>query len=99
MTRLIWAEINVLSRAKRGLVALKELKSNPHRFVAAFEVIDTNQIFEVVTSQSHREMFRAGDVAIANRYSNGSMLVDENGHGQISLVTPLIDFTSFDPEK
>ena len=99
MKRLKWAEINVLGRAKRGLVALKELKTNPHRFVAAFEVIDTKQVFEVLTSQSHHEKFRTGDVAIANRYSNGSMLVDEKVHGQISLVTPLIDFTSFNPEK
>ena len=99
MKRLKWTEINVLGRAKRGLVALKELKTNPHRFVAAFEVINTKQVFEVLTSQSHRENFRTGDVAIANRYSNGSMLVDEKNHGQISLVTPLIDFTSFNPEK
>lgn len=99
MKRLKWAEVNLLGRAKRGLVALKELKSNPHRVVAAFEVADTNQLFEVKTSQDSIQTFRTGDIPIANRYSNGSMLIDEKIDGYITQVTPLMNYTAFNPEK
>lgn len=99
MKRLKWEEVNILGRAKRGLVALKELKTNPHRFVAAFGVEDTNQQFEVNTSQGHTDIFRTGDIPIANRYANGSMVVDEKTEGQITNVTPLIDYQNFTLEN
>jgi topoisomerase-4 subunit A len=99
MKRMKWAEINVLGRAKRGLVALKELKANPHRIVAAFSVEDTNQMFEVISSQGKVHLLRAGDIPIANRYSNGSMLVDEKENGQITVVTPIIDYQNFESEN
>lgn len=99
MKRLKWEEVNVLGRAKRGLVALKELKTNPHRFVKAFGVEDTNQQFEVNTSQGHTDIFRTGDIPIASRYANGSMVVDEKTEGQITEVTPLIDYHNFTLEN
>lgn len=99
MKRLKWEEVNVLGRAKRGLVALKELKTNPHRFVKAFGVEDTNQQFEVNTSQGHTDIFRTGDIPIASRYANGSMVVDEKTEGQITEVTPLIDYQNFTLEN
>ncbi|OYQ67831.1 DNA topoisomerase IV subunit A [Aerococcus sp. 1KP-2016] len=99
MKRMKWAEINVLGRAKRGLVALKELKANPHRIVAAFSVEDTNQMFEVISSHGKILLLRAGDIPIANRYSNGSMLVDEKENGQITTVTPIIDYQNFQSEN
>lgn len=97
--RMKWDQVNVLGRAKRGLISLKELKAHPHRLVHAFAVQSTKQKFEVYSHTGNLETITAGDVTIANRYSNGSVIFNENDFGHIISVTPLTDFSPWEDNK
>ncbi|MGX6486025.1 DNA topoisomerase IV subunit A [Aerococcus sanguinicola] len=89
--RLRWEEIASLGRAKRGLVVLKELKTKPHRLLAAYPVATTQDLFELYCANGQLKQIRAVDAPIADRYSNGKALVDEDKEGELMRVTPLID--------
>lgn len=95
MKRMKWEQVDLLGRAKRGLLSLKELKVNPHRIVAVHSVTSTKQRYEIYGSNGELDMITAGDIAIANRYSNGSAVTDEAKFGSIMRVTPLDDFKAF----
>lgn len=74
MKRLKWTEVNLLGRARRGLVTLREVKSNPHYLIAAFSLCGTDDQFELLASHHTKAIVRAGDIPIFDRYSNGHHL-------------------------
>lgn len=76
------SEFEKTSRAKRGLIMLRELKSNPHRLIALMNVDDTS-IFHIKTEKGIGETVAASQVRASDRYSNGSFILDTAKDGSI----------------
>ncbi|TDM42323.1 DNA topoisomerase IV subunit A [Macrococcoides goetzii] len=75
-------------RANRGVVILKELKSNPHKVVNAYIITDDLNF----TLSSSNETYQSNTKTIRNadRYTNGSFIVDEKEFGQIDAFNLMI---------
>lgn len=78
-------EFERTSRAKRGVVMLRELKSNPHRVIGSLIVSGSDDVF-IETDKGHTESTKAGTVRFNDRYSNGSFMIDESEFGQVTDV-------------
>lgn len=83
--KLPLAEFEKYSRAKRGLIMLRELKKNPHRLIA-FGKIHQGQLLKILTSYhqvetAEPELFIEGD-----RYQNGATLFSKQEKGEIIAV-------------
>ncbi|GGA27866.1 DNA topoisomerase IV subunit A [Psychrobacillus lasiicapitis] len=78
-------EIESGARAKRGIVTLRELKSNPHK---VFAVLLTNKKEELIleTEKGIQEIVKLNTLRTVDRYSNGSLVVDTGKDGQIVRV-------------
>lgn len=79
--RMLAQELNQLTRAKRGVTVLRELKKNPHRVVYMGEgqeksLVLTNEKGDQVEIQSDH-------YPISDRFSNGSFAIDEKQGGKI----------------
>ncbi|MGO4886409.1 DNA topoisomerase IV subunit A [Anaerobacillus sp. MEB173] len=94
MKKMKLSEFEKTSRAKRGLIMLRELKRNPHRIVA-FEVITEGdeQMF-IQAEKGHIEVIDSQQLNPTDRYSNGSFVLDEN---QVGLVVDV--WKEIVPEK
>ncbi len=69
--------ISRLSRAKRGLMVLKELKSDPHRLIAAFPINQsTGGVSLIVKQQDGTIEIDTNDLNYSTRTSNGSFVDD-----------------------
>lgn len=88
--RMKWEEISPLGRAKRGLLALKELKTHPHRVVGIYPVTSLDQRYEIYGANGDLTTIETRQVPIGERYSNGSSLIDEQTFGDIITITPLV---------
>ncbi|RPF55877.1 DNA topoisomerase IV subunit A [Aquisalibacillus elongatus] len=80
--RMNISEFDQSTRAKRGLVMLRELKRNPHRIVG-FHIVhdDTTIILETEKGTIKQVLpleYREGD-----RYSNGSFVIDTDDEGTV----------------
>jgi topoisomerase-4 subunit A len=73
------------SRAKRGVIMLRELKSNPHRVVAVLGTTGTDEIV-LETSKGLRIPIAPGRLKAVDRYSNGSFIVDESSDGTVTAA-------------
>ena len=82
--RMVTQEMPVLSRAKRGLMMIRELKSHPHRLV--FMGLSHNAQFEVITQNNTRYLVGEMDFPLSDRTSNGSFLGDEKKDGEVFEV-------------
>ncbi|WP_458900341.1 DNA gyrase C-terminal beta-propeller domain-containing protein, partial [Corynebacterium pyruviciproducens] len=89
MKRIRWRDIQTMTRAKRGLMVLREVKSKPHRLVQALEVESTQEVYELYTSNGELSQIKAVDVPLHERYSNGSQIIDEGRLGELLNVIPL----------
>ncbi|MDR1473536.1 MAG: DNA topoisomerase IV subunit A [Lactobacillales bacterium] len=75
LKRMLVSKLSILTRAKRGLMILRELKSNPHRVIymgqstAAKLLLTTDKGKEIKIVQE--------DYPIGERTSNGSFVIDE----------------------
>lgn len=78
-------EIEPTTRAKRGSLILKELKSNPHKIVKLFLVTTQNKLF-LSTNQTIIEEVDLSTVRFNDRYSNGSFFVDETEQGTVQYA-------------
>ena len=76
------AEFEKTSRAKRGVIMLRELKSNPHRVVSIEAVKDTDKV-ELLTTKGKTEEVNVSDLRPNDRYSNGSFVIDEGESGSV----------------
>ncbi|MEL3961173.1 DNA topoisomerase IV subunit A [Lysinibacillus endophyticus] len=83
--RMNLSEIEKSSRAKRGVVILKELKSNPHR-IYTVKVVTPNDTVLLETEKRVQEQVRVADLSKADRYSNGSLKIDITNDGNLSVV-------------
>lgn len=93
-------EINQVSRAKRGVLTLRELKSNPHR-IAAVVAYQNEYLLQILTSYQKEFEISTADYPLGDRYSNGSFILDIKKDGTPlsmsklqQLETPNKDITS-----
>ena len=71
--RMRFSEITLGSRGNRGLMFMKEIKSNPSRIIKAY-VESNKEVIHVVTDKEDKAL-RIVDIPIMDRYSNGSYVV------------------------
>lgn len=83
-------ELEASGRAKRGVVVLRELKSNAHRIVDVHYVTNADVLIPVIDG-GQAEALMVKDLKPVDRYSNGSFLVDTDKLGKIQklkVITP-----------
>ncbi|RZT22633.1 DNA topoisomerase IV subunit A [Fictibacillus sp. BK138] len=94
MKKMKITEFDKTSRAKRGLVMVRELKSNPHRIVGMKLVTDEEKQFVLVTASGKQETVSSENFKSADRYNNGSFVVDTGETGEITRLKSLISTDS-----
>lgn len=72
--------INKVSRAKRGVLVLRELKNNPHR-IAAVTSYGQDHTLIITTSSKRKIKLHTNEFPLGDRYSNGSFVVDTTSDG------------------
>ena len=87
--RMKLKEFEKATRAKRGVVILRELKSNPHHIVG-FELAKDADLIFIQTEKGHIETVKAGDIRFNDRYSNGSFVLDEGDNGKVTNVWKVV---------
>lgn len=80
--RMLLSELELGTRAKRGVVILKELKTNPHRIYTIL-VVNFRNTFTIETEKGIQETISVTSLTRADRYSNGSLRIDTEGDGAI----------------
>ncbi|KGR74946.1 DNA topoisomerase IV subunit A [Ureibacillus sinduriensis] len=83
--RMNVSEVEKSSRAKRGVVVLKELKSNPHR-IFDVKVVQSSDTVLLETEENITEMIGVKNLSKADRYSNGSLKIDVSNDGELLRV-------------
>ncbi|MEH7010915.1 DNA topoisomerase IV subunit A [Neobacillus niacini] len=78
-------EFEKATRAKRGVVILRELKANPHRIVG-FVVANDEDTVIIQTEKGHTETLLTSEIRLNDRYSNGSFILDENDNGKVTTI-------------
>ncbi|MDF2946099.1 MAG: gyrase subunit [Bacillales bacterium] len=73
------------TRAKRGVVILRELKSAPHRVVSV-NIITPNEELIVITENNSLNTFIESTFKMSDRYSNGSFFIDTDETGFVKNV-------------
>ncbi len=84
--RMTISEIELGSRAKRGIVTLKELKSNPHRVFAVL-IVKVSDTIVLETEKGLIEEIQVVNLNRSDRYSNGSLRVDTTTDGALVRAT------------
>ena len=85
--RMRFTEIDMGTRGNRGLLFMKEIKSNPSRIVNAF-VENNKSVIHVVTDQ-YSKAVKLVDIPIMDRYSNGSYIVKDRVKASYLESVPL----------
>ncbi len=83
--------VNKVSRAKRGVLVLRELKNKPHRIVALMPYAQ-DHLLHVTTSSDRHVNIKTTDYPLGDRYSNGSFVIDTTVDGtpvSIELGRPI----------
>lgn len=76
------SEFEKASRAKRGVLLLRELKSHSHRVIGLDIVIQSDSVF-LLTDKQYVESIHISSLRPADRYSNGSFIIDETENGKV----------------
>ncbi|MDR0614731.1 MAG: DNA topoisomerase IV subunit A [Lactobacillales bacterium] len=75
LKRMLVSKLSILTRAKRGVMVLRELKSNPHRIIYIGQSTSAELL---LTTDKGREIKIVQKVyPIGERTSNGSFVIDE----------------------
>jgi len=95
--RMKLREFEKSSRAKRGLLMLRELKNKPHRIVGFFATYKNDTIC-FSTTKGERHHFLPLDLSNSDRYSNGSFVIDSDTQGEVVEVWKEVNYEKpFDP--
>jgi topoisomerase IV subunit A len=94
MKKMKITEFDKTSRAKRGLVMVRELKSNPHRIIGMKLVKEDEKQFVLETLSGKQETFSAENFKPADRYNNGSFVVDTGETGEIIRLKSMVSTDS-----
>lgn len=76
-------EFEKTSRAKRGVVMLRELKSHPHR-IAGIEILKGEERVWLGTENGQTESVDARKMRSSDRYNNGSFVLDTDETGEVT---------------
>jgi topoisomerase-4 subunit A len=85
-------EVTKTSRGRKGMLILRELKRQPHRIQVLASVTATPTLL-VQTDQDQLITLDLTTHPLADRYSNGSFVMDVEQVGQPQLAYPVIDVT------
>ncbi|OMI25621.1 DNA gyrase subunit A [Bacillus haynesii] len=83
--RMNRTEFEKTSRAKRGVLMLRELKKKPHRITGLLACSYHDQI-TLQTEKGITEEMLVKDIKLHDRYSNGSFIIDEDEAGEVTDV-------------
>ncbi|PRO42349.1 DNA topoisomerase IV subunit A [Bacillus sp. LLTC93] len=83
--RMNLTEFDKTSRAKRGVLMLRELKKNPHRIVAVIAA-SFHDTLEIDTEKGAMIPLDISTLRANDRYSNGSFILDEEEQGEVIHV-------------
>ncbi|MDH6597123.1 DNA topoisomerase IV subunit A [Bacillus aerius] len=83
--RMNLSEFDKTSRAKRGVIMLRELKKNPHRIVAVIAA-SLHDTLEIDTEKGATIPLDISTLRANDRYSNGSFILDEEEQGEVIQV-------------
>ncbi len=83
--RMRLREFEKSSRAKRGLIMLRELKSKPHRIKGLF-MVDENDTISIKTAKGNSHSVYPLELSTSDRYSNGSFVIDSDNEGEVNEV-------------
>ncbi|MFT9451543.1 DNA topoisomerase IV subunit A [Liquorilactobacillus ghanensis] len=95
--RMKVSEIPETSRARRGVKILRDLKRKPHRIVFAAD-LSQSENWQIMTTKQQKIVLQTADHPLADRYSNGSFVVDVETQGEIKQVR-LIPLTADAADK
>lgn len=73
--RMRFTEIDMGSRGNRGLMFMKEIKSNPSKIVKVYVTNPKNSI--MIVSDSYTKETKLTEIPIMDRYSNGSYIIKD----------------------
>lgn len=79
------SQLERMTRARRGLIMLRELKTRPHR-IAGIELVDEFDTLSLLTDRFKMVQVAASDVRKSDRYNNGSFIVDQDEDGDVVEV-------------
>ncbi|WP_297820053.1 DNA topoisomerase IV subunit A [uncultured Lactobacillus sp.] len=85
--------VNKVTRAKRGVLVLRELKTKPHRIEALVEYGQNHELLLTTSSDRHITI-KSNEFPLGDRYSNGSFVLDPTTDGtpkSLTLGKPLAD--------
>lgn len=83
--------VNKVSRAKRGVLVLRELKTKPHR-IAALVPYAQDHVLHITTTSDRHVKIQTNEYPLGDRYSNGSFVIDATTDGiptSIELGRPI----------
>lgn len=86
-------EISMLTRAKRGLMVLRELKTKPHRVVFLDGEITSTSEYTIVAGNGETKVVRPMDLTLVDRTSNGSALLGDTDQ-EVKAVLANFDYSS-----
>lgn len=85
------------SRANRGLLLMKEIKSNPSKIISVY-LKNTKSVINILTIKELKSI-KLSEIPIMDRYSNGSYVVKDrviNTYEEVNMITKdLIDTSEF----
>lgn len=85
MKKMKLNEFELASRAKRGIVMLRELKNNPHRIIGTVLTREEDEIF-LQSEKGQTDVLMASSLRFNDRYSNGSFVMDESESGKVKYI-------------
>ncbi|MHC9536393.1 DNA topoisomerase IV subunit A [Dellaglioa sp. BT-FLS60] len=86
--RMAVSEVSSTSRAKRGVLILRELKKEPHR-VIGIKPITKDVNLSVITESGHEFIIEPMSHPLSDRYSNGSFIIDTEQLGIPNLLNEI----------
>jgi len=81
--KLKLTEFEVAGRAKRGVVMLREVKTNPHQVVAVYPTVHGDCV-QMLSAKGHLEEVLSENLRFSDRYSNGALTFNEQEHGIVT---------------
>ncbi len=85
MKKMKLKEFEKGSRAKRGLIMLRELKNNPHRLVGTAIAREGDE-FLLLTDKGKQQNVLPEALNYSDRYTNGSFVLDTAESGQVDKL-------------
>ena len=73
--RMRLTELEKTSRAKRGILLMKTIKSNPSKIIKVYIINSKNQIG--IVSDDYSKIVKLTEISIMDRYSNGSYIIKD----------------------